>query len=250
MSHRKPDAQTLARYFPDVTTADKIPSPPPPRRQEPAPLPPEETPGTSPGASWSREKKHAFDLMAPHALYVAATDGPVSITLYHPNGEVKKRFGHNRGCWPVRVSSTSSWKDDISRNIDKDPFLAIRVKKRVWVPTFTEVSRLVMEVGGVLAAAAERAGFDPLLHGFIDAGPNFSKVDFERDILLLARGHGIVAWTEPALSQFLDRALVQAKLKGIVIMDDRGRKIESEAFQKHVDKLAAREAEKQFPGRR
>jgi hypothetical protein len=247
-SPRKPDAATLARYFPDLTTADKIPIP------TPKPL------GTSPRAGslaeteeprerWSKEKSHAFTLMAPYALYVAATDGPVSVVLYHPNGEVKKRFGHNRGVWPVRVSSTSSYKDDISRNIDKDPFTQIRVKRRIWVPTFTEVSRLVMEVGAILATAAEKAGFEPLLHDFIDAGPNFSKVDFERDILLVARALAIVAWTETALSAFLDKVIAAAREKGIEILDARGRKIDSEAFQRWVDQATIKEAQRQFPGR-
>jgi hypothetical protein len=68
----------------------------------------------------------------------------------------------------------------------------------------------------VLQQAAERAGYGQLLHGFVDAGPAFDAAKFERVVIETARVLGIgPAWTDQALSDFLDKALDLGRIKGI-----------------------------------
>lgn len=267
----KPSAETLARYFPGVVTGDKIASPTP-KTPSPTPSMPESASGSGIGHNrgpalqpedavpeaakrWSLEKRYALELVAPYALYIAAADGPVSITLYHPDGSVKKRFGHNRGCWAVKIGSTGSHRDTITPLIDKVPWVPIKVRRRVWMPTASEVASTVLKVTDLLAANAEQAGFDKLLHGYVDGGPDFNEAEFERHILLLARRLRVVAWTEEGLSEFLDKVLrvAKAKTESIEIIDVRGRRIVhpdvQRAFQRLADRLIEQVAERQFPGR-
>ena len=234
----KSSPQALAKYFAKdgFTTADKIKLPPPKPRSvdTPPPPPPPEAVAPAEKERWPLVKRHAFDLMAPRALYVAATDGPVAVTVFTPGGPAK-RFGHNRGCWPVKIGTTGSWRDTVTPLVDKDPWVRIAVKRRVWLPALADADGLAMHVAELLRRSARDAGFDQLLHGYTDAGPSFDPQGFEAHILEVAKRMGVLAWSEQQLSAFLDKVLDVAKGKGIEIVDQRGRKIMHRDFIGLVD---------------
>lgn len=265
---RKADPALLAKYFPSelkgkLTTADKIP--------RPAPKPPTPETVADPLAKeklrWTRELRYALELFAPYALYVASSEGPVSITLYHPDGSVRRRIGHNRGVWPVKVDKSSAarpWHDKTSYNLARGPFdFRVKVRTWLWLASFEDAAELSSHAGAILAAAAEQAGFDELEDGYIDGGADFLLVNFSREILMLAR-RGMAAWegmsamppmlvwTNETLHEFMTRALSASQQKDIQIMDDQGHKIGggmAQAFIKVCDRMLERERERQFPGR-
>lgn len=241
---RKVDPQTLAKYFAKegFTTADKVPQPPPKARwtHDPADSPPPQEQVTPKDKErWPLIRRHAFDLLAPHALYVAASDGPVAVTLFTP-GEPAKRFGHNRGCWPVKIGTTGSYRDTITSLVDKDPFMRIEVKRRVWLRGGRHANTLALHVAELLSEAAREAGLSPLRSGYIDAGPEFNVPKFEVHILEVAKRLEIPVWTEEQLSLFLDDAISRAKAKGIEILDPRGRKVMHQGFVHMVDRMVER----------
>ena len=255
---QKPSAATLARYFPSVTTADKIAS---------SGSSPQATP-IAPKAKerWSKEKAHAFDLMAPSALYILATEGLISATEWNLDGSPRKVFGGNRRCWPARIGVTTSRRDTITPLYNKGPCFEVAVQGTVWLPGASEAgsdaSQLALRVIDWLALQEEEAGTPKLYAGFHDLVAAFNLDEFaeaegerhpirrlELEVRLLARRFGLVAWDEDGLSLFLDRALKAAHIKGIDILDHRGRKIMHTGFQRLVDRMVEQEAQRQFPGR-
>ena len=132
---------------------------------------------------------------------------------------IERRFGSNRPCRPVKIGSTRSVRDTITPLINKNPFIKTAVVSRIWLPgakKFADAGRLAGEANYVLTQAAERAGYPQLMHGFVDAGPQFDAAKFEGDVIDLARLLGIApAWSDQALSDFLDKALDLGRIKGI-----------------------------------
>jgi hypothetical protein len=94
----------------------------------------------------TRDQKLAFDALAPAALCLVATDGPVSMTLYDRSGAVVRRIGHNRGVWPAKVARTCSWKDTVTTTHDKSPFHFFGVQFRAWC--LTDEDRELIEALG------------------------------------------------------------------------------------------------------
>ena len=236
--HPKPSPQTLAKYFAKdgFTTADKIE--PPPR--------PEFVADKLDLPAFSPEKKHAFTLLRPYGVYVLATDRPMQWSTHDADGAVFDRYGHNQLCWPVRIGDTASWDDTVTAMWNRNPAVGTGVKWRIWCRTLDERQSLLLHVGEWLARAAEAAGYRRMHAGFTDAGPNFKRLDFGKDIQILARRMGIFTWTDKSMSEFLDRALQGAKLNGVYIMDRRGRKIlDCPAFERLADILTKQEMKKQ-----
>lgn len=194
-----------------------------------------------PKERWSPEMRHAYDMLGPHAVYWAGTDGPVSLTIHDRDMGVKRRIGHNRGCWPVKIGTTRAWRDTVTPLLDKDPWVDFRVQGRVFLPRHDHAHKLAAQMTDVLAKAAERAGFEQLKHGYTDAGPNFKPEAFDKHVLDAARALGLLAWTEDGLSAFLAKAIAQARLKGIPVVDGRGRAFNHPAFRRLIDRLLEKE---------
>ncbi|MFN3624413.1 MAG: hypothetical protein ACK4TP_10160 [Hyphomicrobium sp.] len=184
--------ETLKEQY-GLTTAAEIPAKPKPADDH-----------AQTRVRWSREKKHAFRAMAPAALCIVATDGPVSVVTYDASGQVLARFGHNRGCWPMRVATTSSWADTITGAYDKSPFVRTGVQIRVWCGDERKRDRLAEAVTGLLGDMSEEAMGAALINGFVDAGPDVDMTLFEAEIHAIADRLKIVVWDDERLSARLD----------------------------------------------
>ncbi len=249
-SPRRPDAATLARYFPSVTTADKIPQP---AAKLAAASPIEVAVSDDPkeGVRWTRQLRLAANALGVHGFYVVASEGPSSHTYYHPDGiTVKRRIGHNRACWPVMVGADSTgskpWRDKKTWFVNKTPYERIEVKTWLWLPNADDAASLAVEIGDVLRTAAEEAGYEQLAGEFIDAGQNFKRVDFEKYVLQIARNgtetmRPMVVWNTDGLFSFCERMVRVAKIKGLGILDIGDRL---------VGQLLEEEKRKQCVGRR
>src|SRR5262245_54891314 len=90
---------------------------------------------------WSKDKRDLFDRLAPHALCIVATDGPVSAVAYGRGGP-ERRYGDNRGCWPVRVALSGQWRDRVTESWNRNPFVWTGVQVRVWTPSAHDAGKL------------------------------------------------------------------------------------------------------------
>lgn len=143
--------------------------------------------------------------MSPHALCVVATDGPLSMTLYDALGGVKKRLGHNRGFWPVKLASSGAWKDTVSSTYDKFPSVFLGTQFRVWCESDQHEIRLAHKVSEMLGVLAEQALGVDLDKDFRDVGPEFSLPMFEMEIHALAERLGLRVWDDDGLVRELER---------------------------------------------
>lgn len=170
---------------------------------------------------WSREKKMAFDSFEPSALCLVASDGPVSVTLWGPGGEVQ-RLGHNRGIWPARIVKTGSWKDTATATWDKNPFFHLGTQFRLWCPTVKERDTLAEKALGLMEERAAEFGgpFEPR-HGFLDLGPELDLEFFKLELGGIAERLSIPCWDDEGLSLFLDRLVRTAE----AIVRERGGEI-------------------------
>jgi hypothetical protein len=160
---------------------------------------------------WSQVKRLAFREMGPAALCIVATDGPVSVVTYDAAGNVKARFGHNRGCWPARVAVTGQWEDRIGPAYDRNPFVATGVQIRVWAETARQRDRLVLPAAELLGAMAEEALGAELRAGFVDLGPEVRFELLEMELHAMAERLGVIVWDDEGLSRFLDECLERAQ---------------------------------------
>ncbi len=154
---------------------------------------------------WGAAKKYAFQKMAPAALCIVATDGPVSVVTYDAAGQITGRFGHNRGCWPVRLATTSIWADRISEAYDRNPFVHTGVQIRTWASNARKRDRLAESITGLLAQMSEDAMGARLINGFVDVGPDLQLELFEIEIHAIAERLGIGVWDDAGLSTWLDQ---------------------------------------------
>lgn len=185
-------------------------------------------------ARWDGPKRAAFDAMAPAALVLVATDGPVSVTLWGPQGAVR-RFGHNRGVWPAKIVRSASWKDNVTPTHDKSPFFWMGGKFRFWCLTGVARDRLAAAVVDLIASRVERdGGLDELLHGYRDLGPDLDLAMFELEVWDIARRVGVQAWDDAGLSAFLDRVVASVLTRE---GQGRGHRRASDAYEAAAMKL-------------
>jgi len=161
---------------------------------------------------WSQHKKLAFKTLGPHALCVVATEGPVSVVTYNAAGGVDRRFGHNRGCWPIRLAASRAWEDTVTNTYNKNPFVRTGVQIRVWTKSEAHVKRLMLPVSDLLGAMAEEALGSDLINGFVDVGPDLQMELLELEIHDVARRAKIAVWDDGGLSEYLDECLNDAEL--------------------------------------
>ena len=161
---------------------------------------------------WSQHKRLAFKAMAPHALCVVATEGPVSAVTYNAAGGVGRRFGHNRGCWPMRLAASRAWEDTVTNTYNKNPFVRTGVQIRVWTKSEAHVKRLILPISDLLGAMAEEALGSDLINGFVDVGPDLQMELLELEIHDVAKRARIVVWDDEGLSAYLDKCVYEAEV--------------------------------------
>jgi hypothetical protein len=162
------------------------------------------------GEKWPLEKRFAFKTMAPAALVLVATDGPVSVTLWGASGE-KTMIGHNRAVWPAKWSKTSAWPDTVTQNHDKSPLIPVATKFRVWCLTEQARDRLADEALQFMAARSERdGGLHPMRKEFADLGADLDLAIFEMEIHAIAERLQLKTFDDAALSHFLDGVVRRA----------------------------------------
>jgi len=155
----------------------------------------------------------AFDVLAPAALCLVATDGPVSVTLWGPGGlEPVRRIGHNRGVWPAKVARTGQWADKTTAAYDKNPLMFCGTQFRLWTPRAGDRDRLADAVVDLIAMRAQADGaLDELGHGFQDLGPDLDLNLFELEVCDIAARLGVTVWDDDALSAHLNRIVARAQ---------------------------------------
>lgn len=127
-----------------MTTADKVPVPPPKPRtvDQPAAAP---TPRQR--QRWDDARKDAFARWGITALYVAGPKAPV------PRG-----IGDNRLGWPLRFGTTKVWEDNVTDVMDgASPYHWQGVWFRVWTPTRPHARQLLTLLVDALSPSE---GFD------------------------------------------------------------------------------------------
>lgn len=160
----------------------------------------------------TRDQKLAFDALAPAALCLVATDGPVSMTLYDRSGAVVRRIGQNRGVWPAKVARSCSWKDTVTTTHDKSPFHFFGVQFRAWCLTDEDRDALAERVADLIAQRSEADGsVAELLHGALDLGPELDLALFELEVADIAKRIGVRVWDDAGLLSLLDRAHEKAE---------------------------------------
>jgi len=164
---------------------------------------------------WSTAKKHAFREMRPAALCIVATDGPVSVVTYDRGMNVAKRYGHNRGCWPMRIATTAAWEDNITGAYDRNPFVRTGVQIRTWCSDARRRDRLVTSVTDLLGEMSENAMGAELENGFTDAGPDVDLELFEVEIHAIAERLGFGVWDDAGLSAWLDEIVTREEMRKV-----------------------------------
>lgn len=178
----------------------------------PRPKPPEDHAAVR--ARWPADVRAEFKRMSPHALCVVATDGPLSMTLYDALGGVRRRLGHNRGFWPVRLATTGQWKDAVTTTYNRFPCVFLGTQIRVWCRTDAHEMRLAHAVAEAIGVLAEHALGVDLDKGFSDVGPEFSLKMFEMEVHALAERLGLETWDDDGLKRELEwRARMQSRLE-------------------------------------
>lgn len=142
----------------------------------------------------------------PHALVVVGTEGPLSVTLLEAGGQVvKRRFGHNRGVWPMRLASSAAWKDTVTATYDKSPFAWTGALIRVWCASDAHAGRLAVGVADLMGRLSEEAAGAELRSGWTDLGPDLQPALLEMEIHALAGRLGFEAWDDDGLLRELER---------------------------------------------
>lgn len=154
---------------------------------------------------WGEEKRLVFRVLAPAAYAIVATDGPISITLWNPDGTMRDAIGANRGVWPAEVARTTSYEDTVSRNYDKFPLLDYRAQLRIWAPTIRDRDFLAEDAVLILQRRAEEEGtLHELKRRARDIGSAIHFSELEGQLAARAQALGKVVWTDAGLSAFLD----------------------------------------------
>jgi hypothetical protein len=195
-----PTPRDLAAAY-GLSTADALP---------PRPKPPDDAGALR--TRWSAEKRLAFSTLRPAALCLVATDGPVSVTLWHRDGGEARRIGHNRGVWPAKIARTGAWKDTVTTTYDRNPFFWVGTQCRWWCATDKARDALAAGVVDLLTARAEEFGAsDALLNGFVDLGAEIDLAILEMEVFAIAERLRLQAWDDDGLSVFLDRVVRRAQ---------------------------------------
>jgi hypothetical protein len=199
---------------------------------------------------WTAEKRQAFKLFAPRALYIAAPDVMLWLTTQPVGGGEVKAYGGNRGFRPVKISSMKSWRDTVSRLHDVIPYVRYGKPRRLWFHRNAELDQVGRAAAELIESGAEDGAYEVKVGpGLLNLGPDIDFDQLIRDLHEVARRQHVLCWDDQGLSLFIDRALVAARQKGIVIVDRRGRGSHHPGFVKMLDRMVEHEWHKQFSQR-
>jgi hypothetical protein len=222
---------------------DEPSAPPRPARPRPTPAPP----AKRKPELWTAEKRQAFKLLAPSALFVAAPDVIMWLRTQAVGGGEVTDFGGNRGFRPVRIGSMRSWRDTVTRLHDVIPHVRYGKPRRLWFRREDDRAKVARAAVELVERAADEGAYEVKLgHGLLNLGPDVDVDQLIRDLHQVARRLEVLAWDNEALSLFLDRALVAARQKGIGIVDQRGRAIYHPGFANLMDRMVERDWRKAF----
>lgn len=154
---------------------------------------------------WPDHIRREFERMGPQALVVVGTEGPVSLTLWTENGEEARRIGGNKGCWPLKLATTASWKDTVTTTYNRSPFFWIGSLVRVWCESDRHERLLAAQVMELLSAYKEQAFGETLVAGYIDVGPNLGLEILEMEIHAIAERLGFSVWDDDGLEHEIER---------------------------------------------
>jgi hypothetical protein len=209
--------------------------------------PPADPPDTTPKGKplrWTAARRFVFNTLEPAALSLVASDGPISVTLWDAGGGPRKRYGHNRGVWPVRVEKGAAWGDHATRKWDRNPFFFLGTQARMWFRTEQARDQVAASIVDLIAARAEADGaLERLEHGFQDLGADLDLEFFEIEMHDVAKRLGVLAWDDNGLVAWIDQLWARAnegKPGGGNDRRPRGSLIERLAM-KDVEALAASE---------
>jgi hypothetical protein len=109
------------------------------------------------------------------------------------------------------MALTTAWKDNVTPAYSKNPFVFVGVQFRLWCPSTAHRDRLAASTVDLIAKRAEAdGGFDELLNGFQDLGPDLDLRIFELEIRDIAERLGFDARTDEELEAWLDRCVLKA----------------------------------------
>lgn len=155
---------------------------------------------------WTLTRRVMMKALQPVALCLVATNGPVSVEEFNLDGTTKRRFGHNRGVWPVRLVNGGTWRDTATTIWDRNPMMKISMKLRIWVHLDEERDRLREYVTDYLAKCAEADGsLEPFDHDFLDMGADLNLGSLEKTLHDIAKRNRILAWNDEGFVACLDQ---------------------------------------------
>lgn len=157
---------------------------------------------------WTQRRRDIFNFIRPVSVSLVATDGPVSLTLSEPGGEVRERIGHNRAVWPARIVKGSAARDAATTTWNKFPLVFFGTQARLWCLHTIDRDRLANHLVDLLALKAERAasegGQGALPHGCADIGPDIDLSFLEMEMHGLAQSLGVWTWDDYGLIRWFD----------------------------------------------
>lgn len=128
-----------------------------------------------------------------HLARTMRSEGLVAVTLRGPIGAVPRHFGDNMGARPVKLSTTTVWRDEIGRRCDLEHYIETEHKTLVRVWTIGEVwaSRLAEGI-------RERvlSGGQEMRNGWVDLGHDMDDGDLLDVCLDVSHHVGIKAWSD------------------------------------------------------
>jgi hypothetical protein len=161
---------------------------------------------------WTADRRYVFDVIEPAALSIVATDGPVSVTLYDVDHNVRERIGHNRAVWPARAVKGAAWRDHATTAWDRSPVHSISTKFRIWLLTTEQRDRAAEAVVDHMVTLSERNGSsDALYHGFVDLGRNWNLAEFGRGLRETCRRLRLVVWDDYDLAEWFDSVMTRTR---------------------------------------
>lgn len=125
----------------------------------------------------------------------------VAVTLRGPEAAVPRYFGDNAGARPIKIGTTTIWRDEIGRKCDLEHYIAIehRTLVRLWVFGERRAARLADALRGhLLAGGAE------MRNGWIDVGTDLDLDRLYRTCLDVATAADIDAWTDAGIVSFVE----------------------------------------------
>lgn len=156
---------------------------------------------------WAGRRRDVFNFLGPVSLSLVATDGPLSITLWDPEGGVRARIGHNRGVWPAKIVEGRAARDAATTTHNRLPGVFFGTQIRLWLMTERERARLSEHLVDLLALKSRSAeaagGAGHMEHGCVDIG-HVDLAFLEMEMHGLAQGLGIRVWDDFALVQWFD----------------------------------------------